>query len=454
MRLLRSLSFRLTLLYFGLFGASIAVLCALFYWIGVARPLDEVRDAVAREAKAAADAYILSGGDELLTRLANRARAPATRKAFHAFIDENGRTVSANLPSWPSAPAEGWLALEADLYRDGVEEDNYAILYDRVFSDGARLLIGRDAEDIEERQEQLTEALAWILGVSLLLALLGGAVMSRAIGGRLDAINRTARKVIEGDLSGRVPLRGSGDDFDRLSETLNVMLGRISESFSAVRRVSDSVAHELRTPLARLLVRLDALKEAPPGEASARLIEEALDDAIRLNRTFDALLRVARIESGRHVAGMRRVDLSALAADAAEFYAPDAEARSIALSGPTHGPLFIRADHDLVFQMTANLIDNALKYTPVGGAVAVDVKAVGDSIALSISDNGRGVGASDRERLTERFYRGEGVDDVPGEGLGLSLVAAVAERHRARLAFVDNSPGLRVEIAFEPWRAP
>lgn len=449
MRLLGSLSFRLALTYVGLFSLSVAALLAGYYWISIAGPLDKAKRAVDLEARALAGVYIVDGAAALEEALLRRSKEPAPRKAFHAFIDADGRVVAANLPSWPQAAGDGFIEIEADLYRDGDEEDHQALARDRVFDDGARLVVGRDVEDIDELREQLGSAAAWILGMTMLLGALGGALMSRAIGRRIEAINRAARTVIEGDIGGRVPVRGTGDDFDRLGETLNAMLKRIGELFDSVRRVSDNVAHELRTPLARLLVRLERLEAAPDDPETRRaLVAEALDDARRLNRIFDAVLRVARIESGRHAAGMRLVDLGEIAADAAEFYAPDAEARGMLLGTVIAPGLRAKVDPDLVFQALANLVDNALKYGRPGGRIVVGAQARNGAAVLSVADDGPGVAGAERARLTERFWRGENADGAPGDGLGLSLVAAVANRHHAQLSFVDNAPGLKVELMF------
>ncbi len=448
-RLLRSLSFRLALTYVGIFSLSVAALSAAYYWISIAAPFNDVKRLVDREANVLAGVYIVDGAPALAAALSRRAAETGARKPFHAFIDEKGHVVSSNLPSWPKEAGPDFIEIEADFYRDGDEDDHHALSRDRVFRDGARLIVGRDAEDIDDRREQLASAAMWIFGVTSVLGVIGGLAMSGAIGRRIEAINRAARTVIDGDLTGRVPTTGAGDDFDRLGETLNLMLGRIELLFDSVRRVSDSVAHELRTPLARLLAVLDRL-ETIDGDAETRrrLAAEAASEARRLNKIFDAVLRIARIESGRHATGVRSVDLGAIAADAAEFFAPDSERRSIALKTEIAGNLQATADPDLVFQALANLIDNALKFTPPGGAVVIGATAQSGAVTLSVADNGPGVAAADHARLTERFYRGSGAEAAPGEGLGLSLVEAVASRHHAELVFKDNDPGLRVEIRF------
>nr|WP_246623806.1 HAMP domain-containing sensor histidine kinase [Sphingomonas colocasiae] len=445
----RSLSFRLALAYLALFALSVAALIGLYYWINIVRPMAETRYQVIREADRLHDVYVRDGQAALLAAADMRARALDVRKPFHAFISRDGSLLSANLPSWPRKPvAGGWTMIEADLYRDGDESDHDALAYDRVFSDGARLIVGRDVQDISERQETLAESVVWIVIFTILLGIIGAALMSRAIATRIEAINATARRVISGDLSGRVPVRGSGDDFDRLAETLNLMLARIDESVEAIRRVSDSVAHELRTPLARLqadLEDLDAARDDP--DARSRLIGDAIGEAARLNGVFDALLRIARIEGGRHGAASGTVDLTALLLDAVEFYVPQAELSSMLLRTDIAEGLVLRGDKDMLFQAVSNLLDNAIKYSPAGGTIRISARADGRRCRIAVCDEGPGLTEEEFDRATERFYRGRQVVASPGIGLGLTLVAAVATLHKAELSFRNGAPGLCVELA-------
>lgn len=450
MSLLQSLSFRLTLVYIGLFCTSVAVLMGLYYWVSVVRPTDEIKREVEREARLLSQIYIVDGQDALVAELRKRAVRSHKRMAFHALIDRNGHVVIANLPSWPKQVSRGWEEIEADIYLDGDEADHNALVRDRLFKDGARLIVGRDSEDLDDREEIVATAAVWIICGTLLLGIVGGLLMSLAIRRRIDAVNNAARTVMAGDLSGRVPVRGTGDDFDRLGETLNLMLSRIEELFEAVRRVSDNVAHELRTPLARLLVRLERLSaNAASHDADDRTSAgEALEEARRLQRIFDALLRIARIEGQRHLAGMREADVSALLHDVAEFHEPAAMGGAITLRREIAPELHATLDPDLVFQAISNLLDNAIKYTPSGGEVVLGGGRRGGQLVLSVSDNGSGLAPEDFGRVTERFYRSDAARKSPGEGLGLSLVAAIARQHGAELVFRDNHPGLRVELIF------
>lgn len=441
--LFHSLSFRLALTYIGLFAASLLVVLGTYYAVVIYMPLEAAKTVVQREARSLQNTYIVDGADALANRLRIREQTPDTRRAFHAFIGRDGRVISANLPSWPKQLSEGWWRLEADSYLDGDEVDYEALTIGHGFKDGARLLVGRDVENISEVEEVLASGTMAVLGVALAVGILGGALMSFAIGRRIEAVNATARRVMAGDLSQRVPVRGSGDDFDRLAETLNHMLARIEESIEAVRRVSDSVAHELRTPLARLKGDLEAAAGKIGSDRDASLAQAGAE-AERLEKIFDAVLRIARIEAGRHDAAMRSVDLSTLLEDAAEYYRPAAEERRISLTVSIAPGLTAFADTDLMFQAMANLIDNAIKYAHAGGAVTLTAKPAGYAVEITLADDGPGIAAEHRDRVTERFYRAPSAVGLPGDGLGLSMVAAVAALHGSTLAFEDGAPGLRV----------
>lgn len=447
-RLLGSFSFRLALIYAGLFTLSVAILLGLFYWVSIRWPMAEVERGLTVEARQFDALYRTQGQAALVAALERRARAIGGLQAYHALIGPDGRVVTANLPSWPAAARRGWFRVEADIYRDGDEDDHEALTLEESLPDGARLLLGRDVQPYDDLDEGIRGTAILLLPVMALLVIAGGGLMSRAIGRRIDAVGASARRVMAGDLAERVPVKGTGDDLDRLGETLNAMLARIEESVESVRRVSDSVAHELRTPLARLQAGLAELRDAPAGRRAA-LIASTTEEADRLGRMFDAVLRISRIETQRHAAEMRPLDLSALLDDAADYHAPQAEERDLAFEVRIANGLGMTGDRDLLFQAVSNLIDNAIKFTPQGGRVLLAAERAGAGALVTVADTGPGVPAALRARVTERFFRAPDARGVEGFGLGLALVRAVAERHGSTLAFRDGGPGLVVE-----WRFP
>jgi signal transduction histidine kinase len=445
MSLLRSLSFRLAILYLAVFAGSMAMLGGLFYWFEVARPLAAVRSDIRAEAASLVETYRRDGTAALSGALETRSAADASRMAYHALLDERGEPLTANLPSWPRAYAPGWKRIEADIAREGDEDEYEALVLDQRLSGGQRLLLGRDVDDIDELEESLSDTALWIVPALVVVGLCGGALLSRVIGARLEAISNAARSVIDGDITSRIAPRGASDDFDRLAATLNLMLDQLERSFDAVRRVSDSVAHELRTPVARLQAALAELRDRPARDG----IDEALAEANRLQAVIDAVLRISRIEAGRHEIALRRIDLSSLVGDVVEFYQPEAEARGQDLHAKVAPGLTVEGDGDLLFQGFANLLDNAVKFTPAGGAVTVTAGQENGIVHVVVQDSGPGTANEHIGRVTERFFRAPDVDGIAGLGLGLSLVEAIAAAHRSRLDFSSGARGFRVT-----WRLP
>lgn len=444
----RSLTLRLGLIYVALFLTSTTAMFGAAYWFGVYQPMVREAEAVQREASALAAVDSASGRAALLRALQDRGKT-GPRRPFHALVRPDGNVQTSNLPSWPDAAIVDWRLLDADVAFLGAEQDYTALSVERRLADGARLIIGRDVEDIDDRDEIFSAAAAWLILIAAALAIGGSIAMGRAVGHRIDAVTKTARRVMGGSLTERIPLRGTGDDFDELAETLNLMLGRIEEAMESVRRVSDNIAHELRTPLARLHADLDELRMAGDENERQRLAEQASAEAGRLQAIFDALLRIARIESRRHRAGFEHVDLSTLLADAIEFHLPDAEARRQRIESRIDPGLTLEADPNLLFQAVSNLLDNAIKYGGDGGVVSVSGAQAGADVIIEISDTGPGIPLAYREKVTERFFRLPDVAAEPGAGLGLSLVSAIVALHEGRLIIGDAESGARIRLEFK-----
>jgi signal transduction histidine kinase len=446
--LLSSLSFRLALIYAGLFTASLLVLLAIYFWVAIRGPIEEVRDGIAQEGRRYAMLYNELAEDAFAATLEGRAASADERRGYHAFVAADGRIVTQTIPHWPPPTSDPWMRLKAGVDGNGPETGNETLVLDQVFSDGARLLLARDIDDLDEREQGIRNAAIWVIPAMVVLVIVGGLLMSHVIGRRLDAVGMAARRVMAGDLSERIPIQGTGDDFDRLGETLNLMLARIEASVESVRRVSDSVAHELRTPLARLQADLREI-EAASLERRQEKVRDAIFEAELLASMFDAVLRISRIETKRHAAEMRQVDLAALLRDAAEYYQPAAEERELAFRTDLPDKLCIKGDPHLLFQAVSNLLDNAIKFTPAGGRVSLFAGTRGRRAVIIVADNGPGIPSGMEEMVTERFFRAPVDPEVPGFGLGLSLVTAVATLHRSILRFLPADPGLKVEWLLE-----
>lgn len=442
---LRSLTLRLTLIYMALFYASVGLMLGVSWTSGVWRPLQKVEAQVTAQSERLAAVYRRDGRDALIRALEQRAATQQGRLPYHVLIAPDGAVVAANLLDWPRVQGPEWVRYEFGTYATGAEEEHEAVVRDRRLAGGWRLLVGLDTEDLDEREDLIMEASSWGLGMTLALGVVGGLVMTFAVAQRLESINRAARAVIGGDLSGRVALRGSGDDFDQLAATLNEMLARIGHLVESVSRVSDSIAHELRTPLTRLRAELEDLAASDdPDDIQARA-GAALEEAQRLQSMFEALLRITRLQSGSRLPKVA-VDLSALLGDAADLHRPAADDRGQTLAEDVAPGLTVAGDRDLIFQMVSNLLDNAVKFAPDGGCVTLVGRPTSAGVEVIVADNGPGIEPGDRPRVFERFWRGDPAK--PGFGLGLSLVAAAAEAQGATVTIEDTKQGARVAVRF------
>jgi signal transduction histidine kinase len=313
---------------------------------------------------------------------------------------------------------------------------------------GYRLLVGTD---IHER-EAFKSRIGWTLLVSLLLVIAVGALlgawMSRRLLQRVEAISAAGRAIVEGNFGQRLPLSGSGDELDALSANLNDMLDRVEQLTAALRFVIDSTAHDLRGPLNRMHTRIESGLRSADSAARREALEDSLKEAEALEGTLAALLRIAQAQGGAASAEIAPLDLGLLAAEVVELYEPVASERGIELRTSSCERATLRGSRQLLAHALANLVDNALKFTPAGGRVDIQVLSDGGGLQLVVADSGPGITAVDRKRALERFVRLAGSDGTPGSGLGLSLVAAVARMHHASLELCDNHPGLRVVLRF------
>jgi signal transduction histidine kinase len=342
---------------------------------------------------------------------------------------------------------EGWTATPFRYERLGdsaPSEDHLALAQVVFLPNGMRLMVGRDIGEREQVRGLVRQALVTALAIMFIGALAIWFFVGRRALKRIDHMSEASKKIMAGDLSQRLPVSGSGDEFDRLSLSLNAMLGRIEQLNEGLRQVSDNIAHDLKTPLTRLRNRAEAAL-AGDGEPQAQqqALEQMIADSDQLIRTFNALLMISRVEAGSSTAQMSSVDLSDLARDAAELYEPVAEDAGVSLTADIAPDLVITGNRELLAQALSNLIDNAVKY--VGDVSSPQIKVSlareGSEVRLSVTDNGPGVPAERREDVVKRFVRLDESRSKPGTGLGLSLVQAVAALHGGRLELKDGSPG-------------
>jgi len=451
-RLLETSTFRLALIYLALFGVSALALLGFLY-VATAGVLErQTAETIQAEITGLAEQYRAQGLVRLRQVIERRSAAHPQRASVYLLTDPAGRPMAGNLDRWPEADPgpDGWLTftVEVQVEGDGVERRR-ARAATFGLTGGFRLLVGREVEDRLQIQSLIKQGIGWGLALTLLLGLAGGFLMSRGMLHRVDAINRLTRQIMAGELGQRIALSGTRDEFDQLAANLNAMLDQIERLLQGMRQVTDNVAHDLRTPLNRLRTRLEIALLADPEPAEWRaLLEETLADAEKMIGTFNALLEIARAEAGSDRTAFGPVALAALTRDLAELYAPLAEDREIAFACACPPGIEVQANRHLLAQALANLLDNAIKYTPSGGAVRLSVENGAPGPAITVADTGPGVPANERERVLERFVRLDATRSTSGNGLGLSLVQAVARLHGARLVLDDNHPGLAVRLEF------
>ncbi|MDE0176495.1 MAG: ATP-binding protein [Defluviicoccus sp.] len=453
---LRTTTFRLTLIYFGLFGVSAVVLVGFLYWSTAGFMARQTDEAIEAEIRGLAEQYSQFGTIGLVRALNRRTSQARASRGLYLLTDASLRPLAGNLSAWPREDPrpDGWITFELEYAdRRGAVDLGRARIFE--LTGGLRLLVGRDIRERLEIDARFRESIGWGIALALVLSIAGGVLISRPMLRRIDAINLTSREIMAGALDRRIPVRGTSDEFDRLAANLNEMLDRIAQLVASVREVSDNIAHDLRSPLARLRSRLElTLADEGDAEAYRRAIGRTIEEADALLKTFNSLLRIARLEAGVETGQIETFDLDGLIGDVAELYAPLAEERGVALDTGPGGAGRITGDRDLLFQALANLLDNAIKFSPEGGTVAIAARGRGDGVEIAVADGGPGIPDALKERVTERFFRVEASRNAPGAGLGLSLVAAVAERHGGGLEFGDNEPGLRVALTLPREPAP
>ncbi|USI72529.1 sensor histidine kinase [Sphingomonas morindae] len=438
--MIRSAAYRIAIVSSLAYAAATVTLGIAVYWAahnGLRRQFD---DRIKSELAALVDEYRLGGEGELRREIVQREAAAAASDLRYALFAPDGTRLVGNFLG--RRPATG---LQTLMVRDmaGEEDPQRALAAD--LRGGERLVVAADWDALEDSDRLILSLLAAACVAVGLIGAAGALLLGAYLRRRLSAISVAAEGIMAGDLAQRIVIGTRGDEFDRLSGVLNAMLDRIAELLENLRQVSGEIAHDLRTPLTQLR---NQLETGLVHGADATMIERAIarvDEALAL---FAAILRLSEIESGRLAASFRVIDLSALAAEIGESYAPAVEDRGRTLHCAIEQIEPITGDRELVAQALVNLIENAQTHTPPGTAIRLALHERAGCIRLIVADDGPGVPAGDRKRIVTRFARLEESRSRPGHGLGLSLVAAIARAHRARLSIEDNAPGLRIAIEF------
>jgi signal transduction histidine kinase len=451
MRLRSTLVFRLTALYCLLFAVSVGVLFAVV-WIVTSRTMTgQIAADVQREAVSLADEYRATDAATAAASIERRLRRGGL--SYYLLQDGSGAWIAGNIV--PVLPILGFVELEVRLQSreqtaDGQGEGRReAIGYGVLLSDGTYVLAADNIDRLKNAQQAIRTAFVVAGGISILLAIIGGLALSSGFLRRIELVNRTAARIMAGNLEARIPVRANGDEIDNLAANLNAMLDRIQSLMDNLRQVSSDVAHDLRTPLARLRQNLEAARtNATTVEAFRTSIDAAIAETQGLLEMFSALLRIAQIESGSRRAGFSKVDLSELLEFVASTYQPVAEDQGGRLLSEIAPGLSVSGDRGLLLQLATNLVENALRHAPPGSTIKLQLQRDGSDVVVTFADDGPGIPPEEHEKVFRRFYRREASRTTPGSGLGLALVAAVAELHGARISLHDGKPGLVVELRF------
>ncbi len=444
--LLRRTPFRLTLLFLALFAAAASAILFYVYMTSASQARTRAESDVQSELTVLTGIYNERGLNALNRALVDRTLTHSTY--LHLLMDKDGKVITGSLSVSPIEHLEGdrqWTTFPfTDTDREGRVTRPQARGVQVRLSGGEMLLVGESLGDTEAYLARLTQALWGAMGIVLLLGLAGGVLVSRNLERSMGRLNQVVGSVQEGDLKARVPVRNSGDELDELGAGMNQMLDRLEASMASIRHAGDAIAHDLRSPLTRMRAKLEvALMDAEAGKIDGvDAVQLALDEADNLLKTFNTVLAIARLQAAAgRTPDPQLFDAADLAADMAELYEPAGEDKGLEFSAEIERGLMVEANQPFLAQALANIIDNAIKYTPSGGAVMLRARRRSSGeIEFSVTDTGPGVPEADRERVTHRFVRLDNSRTEPGSGLGLSLVTAVLEAHGGRI-LLDEGPG-------------
>ena len=452
-KLVRTTAFKLTLVYLVVFALFAVSLLAYFAWNTRRLVNEQITATVDAEIVGLAEQFNAGGIRRLVLIVDTRARRPGS--SLYLVTTSAGEGLAGNVGSLPSGLLErpGWIETEYRRLEETDVSGHHALVRIIQLPGGLRLLVGRDLDERERLYDVVISAGRWSAAIVVVLGLAGGFFVARRVLKRVDAMTATTQKIMGGDLAGRLPVTGSDDELDRLAVNLNAMLERIEALMHGLKEVSDNIAHDLKTPLTRLRNRCEeALRTAKSDDEFRDALESTIEESDDLIKTFNALLMIARAESGQARDNMSDFDAVEVARGVGELYEPLAEEKGIALTVDAPSAVPVRGNRELVSQALANLIDNAIKYADdkdsgaESSSIAIGAAAEGDLVLLTVSDRGPGIPEQMRERVVERFVRLEQSRSVPGSGLGLSLASAVARLHGGELRLEDNRPGLRASI--------
>ncbi|MET0406470.1 MAG: ATP-binding protein [Cystobacter sp.] len=450
-RVLRTANFRLALSYAAVFGLSVFFLGVIVFF-GVRASIEQqLRGEIDAEIGQLLVDYRDDGLEELRHDIRERIESNPARRLHYYLQSPEGRVVFDPLSAIPTP--DGWHTVRVKV--EGVKGAKTSVLLRSLtLEEGYKLAVAADLARMREAEQAIRQAFGWAFLFTLGAGALGGLWIGQRFLSQVDAITRAAERIGQGDVTGRLPSRGTGDDLDQLAAVINRMLDRIQQLLENVRQVGTSIAHDLRTPLGHLRQQLEAMR--PSSLPTARrevLLEEALGQLDATLETFSSLLRIAEVESGSRRSGFEAVNLSELLAGLVEVYQPVAEDGGQRLTASLQPSCQVQGDRGLLTQLFANLVENALRHSGEGSAIHLGLDVTEEGFRATVSDTGPGIDAAEYENVLKPFYRLDASRTRPGSGLGMSLVAAIASLHGLCLVLADNHPGLKVSITGAPPRA-
>jgi signal transduction histidine kinase len=447
---LRSSTFKWALIWIAIFGAVVIALFNYVYWSTAAYVQGRSDRAIAAEHTILRKIYDGAGRNGLIGAVEDRIAEGRSEGGVYVLADPSFTPLAGNLKVWPPTlmRSAGWENFTAREWKpEAPNRPTLRAVFDTL-PNGDHLLVGKEIHDLDEFTKKIKTALLWSIALIFALAGVASVSVTRRTVGRIEAINTTSQAIMQSGLGKRIPLRGRRDEWDQLAGNLNSMLERIETLMAEVKQVSDNIAHDLRTPLTRMRGRLEkAHARQRNGDHDPALIDDTMADLDAVLRMFSSLTRISQIEAGDRTFAFRPVNLSDIASEVVELFDAAAEDKHVHLAAVVDQSVLVTGDRDLLFDAVANLVDNAIKYGREAGRVTVEVTRNGDAL-ISVADDGPGIPVNERQNVFKRFYRLEQSRRTPGNGLGLSLVAAVARLHGAGIEMVDNAPGLKFRLRF------
>ena len=448
---LRSSTFKRALIWIGIFGAIVLALFGYVHWSTTSYVLSRSDDAIAAEHAALRKAYEGGGRSELIAAIEQAVADDHFTGGLYLLTDPSFGPLAGNLKIWPAAlkGSNGWDTFSArEGKRNEADRPSLRAKFETL-PDGYHLLVGKNIGDLDEFARKINAALGLVVSLIFVIAVAASVSVTRRTVGRIEAINATSQAIMQSDLGKRIPLHGTGDEWDQLADNLNLMLDRIEALMGEVKQVTDNVAHDLRTPLARMRGHLEAARNRQRDpDCDQSLIDDTIMELDGVLRMFTSLMRISQIETSDRRVAFRTVNLAEIASEVVELFDAAAEERGDHLNLVGDQRVFVAGDRDLLFDAIANIVDNAIKHGRDGGQVTVEVASRDGGAVISVADDGPGIPADEHSNIFKRFYRVERSRRTPGNGLGLSIVAAVARFHGARIELLDNLPGLKFRLSF------